>query len=401
MVWDINTNTASLYAQQGLSTAQSQLATTIQSLSTGMRVNNASQDPAGWAINIRMTSDINGMNQAVRNSNDGISLVQTGQSALTNITNALQTMRTLAVQASTGTYSSTDLANLNSEFSALASEIDNIASSTSFNGNKIFGGSAVSIQVGADTQATSTLAITTAALNNIGSLSGGPFASTNTTMLTTGSPALANADADLTATIVAAGGQAPSKATLNTFNTSVVGAANTAYTTAWAAVIGAGGTASSAAVSANATAATAFGSAAAVAFSVAGTASGLTAAQSSTAATGAQFSAGITAISTNASAASVSNATVAAAALAAIDTQLSTLSSQQAQLGAFQIQLTTQVSNLQANVTNTSSAQGQIVDVDYASTTAQLSRLQILQNASTAMLAQANQSNSGVMQLLR
>jgi len=390
MVWDINTNTASLYAQQGLSTAQTQLATTIQSLSTGMRVNNASQDPAGWAINIKMTAAINGMNQAVRNANDGISLVQTGQSALTNITSALQTMRTLSVQASTGTYSSTDLGNLNSEFAALASEIDNIASSTSFNGNKIFGGSAVSIQVGADTQSTSTLVISTAALNNVSSLATGPFSAGNTALMTTYSGPVAAADSLLTNAIKGLGGSAPSAATLATFNNALVTAANTTLATG-------AGTAGAAAV-------TAFNNAAKAAFINAATAAGVGITNASAAATdtAGAFVVGLTSsITTSAAGASVSDATVAAAALASIDNQLNAISSQQAQLGAFQIQLTTQVSNLQANVTNTSSAQGQIVDVDYASTTAQLSRLQILQNASTAMLAQANQSNSGVMQLLR
>jgi flagellin len=270
MTWSINTNTSSLYAQAGLQSAQAGLSKTIQSLSTGLRVNSAADDPAGYAIAIKMTGIVNGSNQAVRNTNDAISLTQVGQSALGDITNALQTMRTLAVQASTGTYSATDQANLQSEFSALATAISNIASATSFNGNKVFGGSSIGIQVGADTAATSTLAISTGAL----------------------------------ATIAAV-------------------------------------------------------------------------------------------------ATSVDTAAHATAALAAIDTQLATLSSQAAALGSYQIQLSTVVSNLQANVTNTSAARGQIQDVDYASTTAQLSRQQILQNASTAMLAQANQGNSGVMQLLR
>jgi flagellin len=280
MSFTINTNTASLAAQDANSMARSGLTTTIQQLSTGLRVNSAVDDPAGYAIAIKMSSSVNGMNQAIRNANDGISLVQTASSALSNITSALQTMRTLAVQANTGTYSTSDTANLQSEFSALASQINNIASATSFNGNGLFTGAGTSgivIQVGADTQATSRLTISSAALAAITSL--------------------------------------------------------TASTVSGASV---------------------------------------TAAQAA-----------------------------ASAALASIDTQLTAISSQSALLGAFQIQLGSIVSNLQANVTNTNSAKGQIEDVDYASATAALSKQQILTQASTAMLAQANQLPNGVMTLLR
>lgn len=270
MSWDINTNTSALYAAHNLQESQMGLSSSIQRLSSGLRINSSADDPAGLAITDRMTANINGQNQAVRNANDGISMMQTGDSALASITQALQSMRTLAVQASSGTYSSNDQVNLNAQFQALNTQIANIASSTSFNGIKIFGGAAVAIQVGADTQAQSTLSLTTAALQ----------------------------------TIAAPGGN-------------------------------------------------------------------------------------------------ISAAATASAALASIDTALQTISSQRAQLGAFQNQLTSIVSNLQTNITNTSAAKAQILDVDYASETGNLSRLQILQNAGTAMLAQANQSTQGVMQLLR
>jgi len=270
MSWNINTNTASLYAAKNLNTSQAGLNTSIQRLSSGMRINSAQDDPAGLAISDRMTSNINGMNQAVRNANDGMSMLQTGDGALASITSALQAMRTLAVQASSGTYSSSDQANLQAQFSALNTQISDIGNSTSFNGIKILGGAAVSLQVGADTQSTSSLSITAAAL----------------------------------ATVAGPGG-------------------------------------------------------------------------------------------------SISSAAVASAALAAIDTQLQTVSTQRAAIGAFQNQLTSIVSNLQTNVTNTSAARGQITDIDYAQETGNLARLQILQNAGTAMLAQANQSTQGVMQLLR
>lgn len=379
MTWSINTNTSSLYAQQGLASAQSGLSSTIQQLSTGLRVNSAADNPAGYAISIKMSAAINGMNQAVHNANDGISLVQTGQSALSNITGMLQTMRTLSVQASTGTYSSTDLGNLNSEFSALASQIDNVANSTSFNGNKIFGGSAIMIQVGADTQTTSSLTLSSTALAAVTSLANGPFSatSTNTSPLTSASGPIAAADAAALNAITALGGTTPSVAAMSAFNAALEASANIAIASGVAtAATAATPAAASAALAAGAATALALFSAAANGTSGATTAAfytmavaagvGAAAATGALAATG-DFGIALTNIAiAGAPPASVSTATAASAALATIDTELSTLSSQAAQLGAYQIQLSSVVSNLQANVTNTSNAQGQIQDVDYA-----------------------------------
>ena len=151
----INTNTGSLYAQQSMATNARGLSTVMQQLSTGKRINNAVDDVAGMAISTRLTSQIRGMNQAIRNANDGVSLIQTAEGATDQVTNMLQRMRELAVQASNDTNNNNDRSYLNLEFQALTSQIDNIANYTQWNGanvlNKTGGTSGVfTFQVGAN-----------------------------------------------------------------------------------------------------------------------------------------------------------------------------------------------------------------------------------------------------------
>jgi flagellin len=148
----INTNVASLNTQRALNSSQSALQTSLQRLSSGLRINSAKDDAAGLAIAERMTSQIRGMNQAIRNSNDGISLAQTAESALSEITNNLQRIRELSVQSANATNSASDRAALNSEVTQRVAEIERIASQTSFNGNKVLDGSfgTSTFQVGAD-----------------------------------------------------------------------------------------------------------------------------------------------------------------------------------------------------------------------------------------------------------
>lgn len=148
----INTNVASLNAQRNLDRSQGDLNTSLQRLSTGLRINSAKDDAAGLAIATRFTTQINGLNQAVRNANDGISLAQTGEAALDEITNNLQRIRELAVQSANATNSSSDRAALDEEVQQRLAEITRIASQTSFNGQKILDGSfgSASFQVGAN-----------------------------------------------------------------------------------------------------------------------------------------------------------------------------------------------------------------------------------------------------------
>jgi flagellin len=155
MALTINTNVQSMNAQRNLSKSQSSLANSMQRLSSGLRINSAKDDAAGLAISDRMTAQIRGMNQAVRNSNDAISFAQTAEGALGEMTNILQRMRELGVQSANGTNSTDDRNALNSEFSELSSELDRIVDTTKFNGQNLLdgtysGANAAEFQVGAN-----------------------------------------------------------------------------------------------------------------------------------------------------------------------------------------------------------------------------------------------------------
>ena len=152
----INTNITSLNAQRNLSSSQASLTTSIQRLSSGLRINSAKDDAAGMAISTRMTSQINGLNQAARNANDGISLAQTAEGAIGQMSDNLQRMRELSVQAANGTLSTDDRKGVQSEIDQLKSEINRVANQTSFNGTKLLDGTSggFSFQVGADANQT-------------------------------------------------------------------------------------------------------------------------------------------------------------------------------------------------------------------------------------------------------
>ncbi|MCC6203061.1 MAG: flagellin [Gammaproteobacteria bacterium] len=176
----INTNVSSLNAQRHLNTSQSAMKTSLERLSSGLRINSAKDDAAGLAISNRMTAQIRGMNQAIRNANDGISLGQTGDSALGEVTNALQRMRELSVQSRNATNSTSDRESLDAEFQQLAAEIDRIATTTAFNGRKILDGSfgSAAFQVGANVGETISVDVSTSMRTN----SIGMYASRTLTM---------------------------------------------------------------------------------------------------------------------------------------------------------------------------------------------------------------------------
>ena len=273
----IGTNTAALRATNASASAGKSLSTAMERLSTGKRINSAKDDAAGLAIAASMTSQIRGMNQGIRNANDGISLAQTAEGALNEVTNMLQRMRELTVQAANGTYSSTDLTNIKGEMDQLAGQIGKVVSNTTFNGVSLFPASpgvAKSIQAGSE---------------------GGDAIS-----LTLITPVLTSA---VTAT-----------------NTSAVDV--TATSPVWA---------------------------------------------------------------TN---------------IDAFDTALTNVSTARATLGAVQNRLESAVNNMTTNVTNLTDAKSRIEDADFSTETTALAKAQILSQASTAMLAQANQSQQGVLKLL-
>ncbi|MBM9603010.1 flagellin domain-containing protein [Desulfopila inferna] len=175
MALTINTNIASLNAQRNLGTSQADLNKSMQRLSSGLRINSAKDDAAGLAISDRMTAQIRGLNQAVRNANDGISFAQTAEGALQETTNILQRMRELAVQSANDTNTDADRLSLDAEYAQLVSEIDRIADTTSFNGKTLLdgtfsgGGNEAVFQVGANQSQTISVNITAADAATLGS----------------------------------------------------------------------------------------------------------------------------------------------------------------------------------------------------------------------------------------
>lgn len=280
----INTNIMSLNAQRNLSMTQSSLATSVQRLSTGLRVNSAKDDAAGLAIAERMNTQVRGMNVAIRNANDAISLSQTAEGALSKINDMGQRMRELAVQSANATNSDTDRASLNQEYQALAEEIKRNLAGTSFNGTKLFAAAAsMTFQVGANNATTDQITINLATL---------------------------------------------------TADDSFVKA------------LGAMGT--------NA-----------------------------------------------ASAPGISSFTFATDALGKLDTMLTTINSKRAEFGATQNRFEAVIQTLQVSAENQTAARSRIMDADFASETANLTRSQVLQQAGTAMLSQANSIPNNVLSLLR
>ena len=277
----INTNLMSLNAQRNLSATQSALATSVQRLSTGLRVNSAKDDAAGLAIAERMNTQVRGMNVAIRNANDAISLAQTAEGALSKINDMGQRMRELAVQSANATNNDTDRASLDAEFQALSAEIKRNLDGTSFNGTKLFAALAtMTFQVGANNAATDQIAVVTTNLT------------TDTTM--TG-------------------------------------------------ILGGGG----------------------------------------------------------AAAADIKAVDKSRDVLTKLDTMLATVNAKRAEFGATQNRFEAVIQTLQVSAENQTAARSRIMDADFASETAALTRSQVLQQAGTAMLSQANSLPNNVLSLLR
>ena len=272
----INTNIGAIRAANASNSANKMLGSAMERLSTGKRINSAKDDAAGLAIANSMTAQIRGMSQGIRNANDGISLAQTADGALNEVTSMIQRIRELATQSASGTYQdATDRAYMQSEVDELTAQLDQVITNTKFNGVVLFDGStaAVTVQTGANAADTVDLAMS-----------------------------------DLT-TLAASGGAAGSY--------------------------------------------------------------------------------------------DVSTAATANAALATLDTELDSISGARATLGAGQSRLDSVVNNLTDNVTNLSDARSRIMDADYSAETTAMAKAQILSQASTAMIAQANQSQQNVLSLLR
>ena len=272
----INTNISALRAANASNSASQMLGTAMQRLSTGTRINSAKDDAAGLAIATSMTSQITGMNQGIRNANDGISLAQTAEGALGEVTNMLQRIRELATQSASGTYQdTTDRTYMQTEVDQLTSQIDQVITNTKFNGVALFDGTTTTVTIQAGANATDTVDLEMS---------------------------------DLTS-LAASGGAAGSY--------------------------------------------------------------------------------------------DVSTATAANGLLTSLNTELEDISKARSTLGAGQNRLQSAVNNLTSNVTNLSDARSRIQDTDYSAETTALAKAQILSQASTAMIAQANQSQQNVLSLLR
>ena len=492
----INTNVASLNAQRNLGMSQSSLATSLQRLSSGLRINSAKDDAAGLAISQRMTSQINGLNQAVANANDGISLAQTAEGALSSSGDILQRIRQLAVQSSNATNSSSDRQAIQSEVGQLTSELDRISTSTQFNGQNLLDGSqgTLQFQVGANANQTISTSGANFRTNSYGDNridGGGPAAKSSTTAAlaavaaqTGGSVTVSGYLGTGAAITVAAGDSAQTTAASINAQTSTTGVTATASTAAL--LKGTSSTANSFALTSNnATAVnvsftigagqTSGDYASAVsAFNAVTSQTGVTAEYDAvnhglkltnssganigllnnvtTAGTvgtlqgydnaGAPTAAATITISGGASAAasvvgslkldsqqsfSVADNTAAATsfnvaggsalksvssldvttydkaqlALSIVDAALAQVNTQRAQYGALQNRFQSTVSNLQTTSENLSASRSRIQDTDFAAETATLTRGQILQQAGTAMLAQANQLPQSVLSLLK
>lgn len=382
MAQTINTNVASLNAQRNLNSSQGSLATSLQRLSSGLRINSSKDDAAGMAISERMSSQIRGLNQAVRNANDGISVAQTAEGAFGQITNNLQRIRELAVQSRNATNSNDDRAALNTEAQELVAEINRVAQSTSFNGLKLLDGSFGNqvFQVGVGTESTDRITITSDTMINATAANLGTYDRASVTTA---------AATDFTA--LAAGDITIEDADGNAIDLGAIGGTNaTERAAAFAAAVNAVSdqTGVFATLDTNTTVTLKSSNDIVIAGSTAanvGLAAGTTTATSSTGFAGLD-------ISTTAGSDDAMNA---------MDAALTAVNNARAKLGATQARFESTISNLQTTAENVSAARGRIVDADFASETANLTRAQILQQAGTAMLAQANGLPQNVLSLLR
>ena len=401
----INTNTMSLNAQRNLSTSGSSLATTIQRLSSGLRINSAKDDAAGLAISERFTTQIRGLDVAIRNANDGISLAQVAEGSLSEVGNNLQRIRELAVQASNATNSASDRKALQAEVTQLVSEIDRVAKQADFNGTKLLDGSFTSqlFQVGAN--AGQSIAIDSVVNAKADSLGAATFANvyTGTSLAAADKATVDTTFSQLQISVTAPGAAAP--AAINIGDITVKAGESISAATAAAINGKLGETGVLAKVEAGVISLTSVKDGQSFALAFAGPANA-----AATPATLANL--GLVEDSTDGGELTgagnsfvkdlnVTTAEGAQQALSVIDKALESVNSTRADLGAIQNRFTSVVANLQTSSENLSASRSRIRDTDFAKETAELTRTQILQQAGTAMLAQANQVPQNVLSLLQ
>ena len=401
MGMSINTNVVSINAQRNLGLSGNSLATSMQRLSSGLRVNSAKDDAAGLAIAERMNTQVKGLAVASRNANDGISLAQTAEGALGKVGDMLQRMRELAVQSGNATNSKTDREALQAELKQLRDEVDRVAKTTSFNGQKVLDGSFTGavFQVGANSGDN----ITVGALANtkVDKLGKSMYGTTGVTSL--GATNVSGAAVTGTITITVKGAN-------NTTGISSTLAADSNRTEEEAL----GQILAEINVKSADTGVTAFlekdGSKYTISYRSTSDTAGTTAAAAiivtgASAALNTALSVGTNSITAAAAVGidKVDIGTQAGAweALQRIDNAIDKVNSARGELGAIQTRFEKTVENIDIQNENLTAARGRVVDADFAQETANLSRTQILQQAGTAMVAQANQLPQQVLSLLR
>ena len=389
----INTNIKSLVSQNAMVKNNRDLADAMQQLSTGKRINSAKDDAAGLAISSRMTSQIKGLDQAVRNGNDSVSMLQTTEGAMIEMTNMLQRMRELAIQSSNDTYTSVDRGYLDLEFQQLKAEVNRITKDTQWNGMGILDGSVINddgsvgkfeFQVGANDGQIITHTIAEMGFRTL----------TGTASLTT----------------VAAGANAPQVSTLTLTGTYLagdvieftIGGETKRYTVAASDL-----TSTTNATNLNSIAAKVLLAAESPMGSITVAATSPNASNALTFTAGANnvpFTASVTharGALQNIRTLNIIDNTNSNTSIRELDTAINRINTERAGLGAVINRLNYAVDNL-ANVSlNTSESRSRIMDADYAKASSELARTQIISQAATAMLAQANQQPQTVLQLLQ
>ncbi|NMH65547.1 flagellin [Shewanella salipaludis] len=386
MAISVNTNITSMNSQKNLNSANGSLKTSMERLSSGLRINGAKDDAAGLQISNRMTSQINGLDVAMRNANDGISISQTAEGAMGESTNILQRMRDLSLQSANGSNSADDRASMQKEISSLQTELTRIADTTSFGGQKLLNGNygTQSFQVGSSANETISLTLGDISADNIGK-AGQTVAGTYDAATTTAAIA-AN---DLVFTYTPAGGSAEtltvdlSKATtaaetVDAINNTLNGASEA--TGVFAKLDAAGTGFSFDGIANNTDTLTLAGAAGSVAFALGG-----------------DDTANAT---SKVSDIDISTAAGSQNAVTIIDAAISSIDGQRADLGAVQNRMNFTINNLGNIQSNVADARSRIQDVDFAKETAQMTKQQILSQTSSAMLAQANQLPQVALSLL-
>lgn len=394
MALTVNTNTASLNTQRNLNTSASSLSTSLQRLSTGSRINSAKDDAAGLQISNRLSSQISGLNVAVRNANDGISLAQTAEGALQQSTNILQRMRDLSLQAANGSNDDKDRASIQKEVGQLKQEIDRISQKTTFGGQKLLDGSFGSkdFQVGSNANETISLTIgkmdTKSLGGSVNSLANASLAGT----VDVNANKIATAKAGDISLQVGTGTAKTVSIVEGDNADTIVSKINNAGVQGLTAQVDNGKVKLSSSSPAGSTAGSA----------------NITVTDSANGTAAAIFGATLTATETTekqtnktVSDIDVSTSAGAQEAVQIIDGAIKGIDTQRADLGAVQSRFDNTIANLQSISENASAARGRIQDTDFAAETANMSKNQVLQQAGTAILAQANQLPQAVLSLLR